>query len=240
MINKECSLILSDLYEYDFAACAYNVLKNIGWDLSGVNKRNKIQRNIQIGLIQRDNPDIAQYLQYTIDNLIDLYLRENHIKDHEIILRQKDGVVLTKPLKFTNFTMKLEFRGIISKLIFSTDRRKWLKIHQSGDVVVKGLGKELYDASFYQLFRELNYANRSMLIQGVENIRRRILSSESISWFMLKDDDCFLVPILDAGLIKVRKSTIKSVDCNDVDKDYLWNTYVWPFAQAILVFCTSR
>jgi len=238
MVNQNVPLILSGLYEYDFASCAYNILRNIGWDLSKIDPNDKEKRNITIGYIQRDNPDIGQYIQLTISNLVDFYIEQNGLVENEVVLRQKDSITTTKPLKIIDKTMEFEFRGVISKLIISTDRKKWLIIYSDGRVVTKGLTKNLYDDSFFMMFRNIDFANRRVLIDNLENMRRHIIQSEKIGWFVMTEEDSFIVPIIGEGFIKFRKSSLCSLTPEDIDRSYLWEEYLWPFVQSIIVHCS--
>ena len=78
-ISKNSSLVLSTLFSYDFSACAYNILKSIGWDLSNIDFDDKKKRNIQIGLLQKDNPRLAKFLLNSINNLVNHYFIINDI-----------------------------------------------------------------------------------------------------------------------------------------------------------------
>ncbi len=240
MINNNCPLVLSNLFEYDFSACSYNILKNIGWDMSKIEKENKSVRNIQIGCIQRDNPPVSQYITSTINNLIDYYLRENQVNESEVILRQKDGVTLTKRLRLTNLSMPLTLTGVISKLIIDVTRKKWLIVYSSGDVIVKGINNKVKNKDFFKLFRNLNYSNKSNLISGLEKIRQSIFSGSNINWFLQEEDDgSFSVPIINVGFIKISKSALSSLRVDDVDRYFLWEEYVWPFVESILIHCSN-
>ena len=73
------NFVLTNLFQYDFSACGYNILKNSGFDISNIEYFDKKKRNIQIGLLQRDNPSLAGFLASSIENLIDFYLKENNI-----------------------------------------------------------------------------------------------------------------------------------------------------------------
>lgn len=240
MLNQTCALILQNLFEYDFSSCYYEILKSVGWDLSNVDEKNKKSRNLSIGYIQRENPRIAEYLQGTVDKLIDHYIRENHIKEEEIILRQKDSITVTKSLSITNSTLSLDLRGVISKLIIDSERKKWLIIYTGGEVIAKGFLKKTRDMSFLNLFRNLDFSNKINLISGLERIRQKIYSEENINWFLQEDEnDSFSIPITDIGFIKINKSAINSISIKDIDREFLWKEYIWPFAESILIHCQT-
>jgi hypothetical protein len=234
MINKTCPLVLSQCYEYDFTACGYRILKNIGWDLSGIDFENKEKRNIQIGLIQRDNPKIARFIHDSVNSLIDNYLIENNIGEDELILRQFDGVTVTKKFKILNSSLPIKLTSVISKLIISFDRKKWMKINDK--VVVKGLSHTPIDCSFYNLFQNLNFTNKKILVDQLETIRINIYKYPKIEWFVFEDeDDTFSVPIIDEGFLSFRRSSLSILKKSDLDCRYIWSEFVWPFIESIIL-----
>ena len=237
-MNKS-SFVYSDLFEYDFSACAYNILKNSGYDVSKINYFDKRIRNIQIGLLQRDNPYISGFISSSIENLVNFYLKENKILDEDIVLRQKDGLTLLKPMKNIDITMPMSFIGNISKLIFSVDRNKWLIIYSNGKVVPKGFSSLPIDYSFFNFFKNLDYSNCRTLSRGMELIRKNIHASENKDWFCIEDEDQVLVPMKNLGLVKFRKSVVYDIDINDVDKRFTWEDCIWPICRSLLVYCVS-
>lgn len=240
MVNSKCPLVLSNCFEYDFSSCFYSILKGIGWDLSQIDALDKKSRNMQIGYIQRENPRVAEYLQGTVTRLIDHYLRENGVDETEVILRQKDGITLTRRLAHNNTTMTLELRGIISKLIIDVTRRRWLIIYADGTVVVKGITRKVKNMDFFNMFRGLDYSNKASLVSGLERIRQKIFSTPDISWFLQEEDDgAFSVPITGVGFITISRSSVSSISPGDIDRQFLWEEYIWPFGESILIHCSA-
>lgn len=235
-MNVPSSLVYSDVYEYDFSACSYNILKNLGWNTTAINPTNKEKRNIQIGYLQRDNPRLADYIQSSMEQLIDFYLEINELSKSDVLLRQKDGIITTKRLDKIDETMPLEFRGIISKLIFTLDRKQWLILYQNGMVSVKGIRDKPCDVSFYSYFQNLDFTSTQNLINGIESFRRKIYTGTTIMWYCKEfDDEHIVVPIVGEGLIKLRKSIVMTLSSNDIEKTFLWNEYIWPFIRSILI-----
>jgi hypothetical protein len=238
-ISKNCPLIISNLFSYDFSACAYNLLKSIGWDLSNIEFDNKEKRNIQIGLLQRDNEKLAKFLTSSINNLVDYYFKINNIKTENLIVRAKDGFIINKKMAILDHTMPIDLRSLISKIIISSDRKKYLAIHVNGNIEVKGIRNKPVDVSFYKLFRNLSFSTNRNLLSGIENIRQAILNSENILWFTTIDDNNYIVPILGSGMLKLNRSSLQLIDPEEIDKTFLWDEYIWPFARSILIHCSS-
>jgi hypothetical protein len=235
-INTNCSLILSDLFEYDFSSCVYTILKNTGYNVSNIDKDDKLKRNIQIGLLQKKNKKLSKYLNDNIKNLINFYLEINNIKDEELILRQKDGIITTKKLTKLNETMPLDFRGIISKLIFTVNRKQWMLIYGENNVVIKGIKNKPEDISFYNMFSNLDFTNKNKCIKQLESIRNAIYKSDNIKWFgKFVEDNQLLIPIKNIGLMKFRPSVFSMIDTDEIDKSIIWEDFIWPFCRSIII-----
>ena len=238
-ISKNCNLVLTTLFSYDFSACAYNLLKSIGWDLSNINYDNKEERNIQIGLLQRDNPRLAKFLLNSITNLVNHYFVINDITKDNLVVRARDGFIIKKKMNILDHTMPIDLRSVISKFIISTDRKKYLAIHMNGDVEVKGIKNKTIDVSFYNLFKNLDFSTKRSLLIGLERMRQTILDSENILWFSTKDEKNYNVPIIGSGILKLNKASLHLIDSEEIDKHFLWEEYIWPFARPILIHCSA-
>ena len=234
IISKKCNLILSSLFDYDISKCSYSILESIGWNINNINRDNKKIRNIEIGLLMRDNPKLSEFLLSQTEKIIDNYISLNKIGNDDIIIRAKDGFISKKPLTITDNTLKLESRGIVSKLIINQERNKYLAIYSNGQVVVKGINKTL-DTSFFDLFKNLEFGSKKNLMIGLENIRKIILDSDNVKWFIRKDQDEIYIPILNQGFVKLNSSLISLIDIDEVDKIFVWEEFIWPFIKSILI-----
>lgn len=240
LITENADLISSNLYEYDFKSCFYNILKNIDYDLKDIPYEDKKVRNIKLGLLQKNNPNLSIYLNSTVNSLINHYLKLNNLTDDNVILRQKDGIITNIPLKILNNTMEISFKGNISKLISSINKDKILIIYIDGNVISKGIKNKTLDMTFYNLFSKLNFENKNQLIKGLERLRIEIFESTNIRYFTRELDNKFYIPIKTAGIMQFQKSMINNIKIEDVDKSILWSNYVWPFVQSILLTTQSR
>lgn len=237
-INKNCDLVLTDVFEYDIASCHYNLLTNIGWDVSQIPLDDKKQRNIAIGKLQIGNPRIAKYLLEQTLGIVQYYVDKNNVKEDDIIIRLRDGIFLRTKLKDNTSSLPIEFKDIYSKMIITIDRKYFLLIGSKGQVKVKGVPNKPIDTTFYNLFRNLNYSNKKSLTQGLEYIRQAIFKSNNVDWFTFKkNDDEYYVPIRGIGEIKVAKAGVRYLDEEEIDKSIVWENYVWPFCQSILLYC---
>ncbi|MCK5016508.1 MAG: hypothetical protein KAS32_05480 [Candidatus Peribacteraceae bacterium] len=239
-ISKTCNFVLSDIFSYDFSKCNYKLLESIGWDLSSIDEQDKLKRNIQIGYLQKSNPMLARFLYDSTTRLIDFYLNLNNISNENIIVRARDGFYSTKKLRVVETTMPIEFKSIISKLIISVNRSRLLEIHVNGNVEIKGVRNKTVDNSYYNLFRNLNFTTKKGLYAGLESIRRSVLSSDNIMWFTRIDDGgAYYIPLIDEGTVKLNRSSLNLIEPTEIDRSFVWEEYIWPFAQSILVHASK-
>lgn len=236
ILSENFPHILSNLYEYDFSSCYFRLLKNINYDISNINFEDKKIRNIQIGLLQKDNPVLAKFLLEKTKNLIDLYLLENDLIDENVVWRQKDGIIVNKPLKKLNLSLPIDYRNSISKLISTMKRDKLLIIYSNNSVVVKGVRNKPIDLSFYDLFNKINFIDRKEMFISLDILRNKIFNSENVFWFSIEKDNNIYIPIKKMGTLKLTKSSLLNINPNDIDKNVLWEQYVWPYCQTLMIY----
>lgn len=236
-ISKECNLVLMDLYFYDIQACYYNLLKQINWNLDEIEFEDKTKRNIQIGLLQKQNPRLAKYLLETSESIIQFYIEKNELTGKDIIVLQRDGLISTCPLQCNDATLELKFRSNISKMIIDIKRKSFLTIYSSGDVSVKGVPNKPIDIGFYGLFKNLDFCSKRNLILGLNIMRKHVLESQNKEWFIFQKDDQFIVSVIGAGEIILSKSVLHRLDINEIDRKLLWDEYLWRFVQPLILYC---
>ena len=62
-INIQSPLFLTDLYFYDIRSCYYEIAKSAYYDLGGIDKDDKVERNIALGKEQIGNENFQKYSQ---------------------------------------------------------------------------------------------------------------------------------------------------------------------------------
>jgi len=240
-IIKDGPLIYSNLYIYDVRACGYNILRSIGWDVNGINYEDKNTRVVQIGLLQRDNPTLNIYINKVTSYIMEYYIKTNDLSENDVIIRTKDGIVTNKKIKNIKNTMPIELRNIISKLIITIDRSAYMAICMNGDVVVKGIKNRTIDTSFYDLFKNIDFGTKKSILFGLESIRRVVLSSDKIEWFVKEENDKLIMPLIyDDSVITINKSSLNFIDHNEIDKSFVWKDLIWPFAETLTIHCHSK
>jgi len=178
-INHTCNLFLRDIYSYDIVSCHYTILENLGIDLSNIPKDEKEFRNIKIGLLMKDNPKLIHILRSITNSTISEYILRNELKDNEIILRQYDGIITTKPLnETTERYMSLELRCIIQHMIISIDRNMYLAFDGSKEII-KGV-PNTYEKieEVYSKILHINFLNKTGIFLSMQKIKNKIIMSE--------------------------------------------------------------
>jgi len=236
MINSYCSLVIKNIYHYDISRCYYNILKSINYNLEDIDPLDKKSRNIKIGFIQKNNPIIASYLNNCTNNLIDNYLIQNNIHDSDVIIRNKDGIYITKKLLKTDISIPIDFRYIVNKIIIDCYRKSYILIIKDG-IEVKCENKKLYDNRFYKLISNINFSDKRNISNNIENVRQCVFKCDDYLPFVIKDSDDLYIPVKKYGNIKIDRSIITNnmININDIDKLYIWTTFIWKYCRSIIL-----
>jgi len=237
-INKDVGLILRDIYSYDIESCHYTILEKSGYDLSHIDKENKLTRNIQIGQMMHDNPRITSLLRTTTESIINDYINKNNIKESEIVLRQYDGLILTRKLYYTNLShIPLDLRKVFQVFISSIDRKKYIALDSSEDLTIKGVSNR-YEA-IDQLYKDLclitSIGKKTPIFKRLQKFRDNIIFSTDINLFKIPARDGKINIFLKGyGQLEVSESTAKIMDLDDIDKEVYYSLYFDKFIKTIV------
>lgn len=237
-LNPNLPLIMRDVHIYDIEACHYTILKNKGFDLSGIDPNDKLGRNIAIGQMMRDNPRITSLLRTTTESIINDYININNVKPDEIIIRQYDGLILTRQLSMTNIGhIPLERRLTLTHFISSIKRNSYIAIDDEKSVKVKGVAHQ-YDA-INEIYKEL-----CLSLDVTSNARFDRLQKIKDIFFNDDDPKLFGIPSKNGkfniflkgyGELEVSLSTLKIMDTDDVDRERYFRFYIEPFTKSIVI-----
>jgi hypothetical protein len=236
-INNKCKLFMRDIYLYDIVSCHYSILEKAGFDVSFLEKNNKKKRNIQIGLLMKDNPRYTSLLRNTTNSIIDEYISINKLKDEEIVTRQYDGIIVTRPLYETKLTIPLALQSNIMIFISSLTRNSY--ISYDGKITsIKGVPNKykVIDSLYHQFLTTTNFVNKSSVFKQLQKLKDLFLESTNTNLFCIPiNDNSFVVYLKEFGDIKISKQTSKMLDIDDIDKEWYFNFYIKPFAQSIVL-----
>jgi len=239
-IRQDIDLIYDSLYSYDISACAYHVLKNLGYDVSDIPLENKQERVIKIGLIERENPHISNLIRNITIKTIDRIIFENELTENDIIIRQFDGFFTTKPLKKMNFSLPLRLDAHYTKFIISYNRKSFIGKSEDQKYIFKGLSNFYSGMEKYlkKLLDEINFINIRGLFLTCKRIKEEILSSQNIDDFIIprKSKKGSFIYIKKLGKIDIDSSVKSLIDVNEIDKHSYLNIYLYPFTKALSSF----
>jgi hypothetical protein len=237
-LNPNLPLVMSDVHIYDIEACHYTILKNKGFDLSQVDPEDKLGRNIAIGQMMRDNPRITSLLRTTTESVINDYINVNNILPEEIIIRQYDGLILTRQLKVTNVGhIPLERRKTYASFISSIKRNSYIAQDDERNLSVKGVAHQ-YD-EMNEIYKKLC---RTVQIDAVSRFDH--LQKIKDEFFESEDPELFGIPLKNGkfniflkgyGELEVSQSTLKIMDTDDVDRERYFHFYIEPFTKSIVI-----
>lgn len=225
---------MHDLYSYDIKSCHYSLLKNLIFDVSDIEKNNKLKRNIQIGKMMKSNPRLTSLLNVTTNTIIEEFLINNKVTDDELILRQYDGIIVTRPLKKTQGRqMYLDLRSQLEVFISSFNRQMYIA-RDKNKIITKGIPNN-YDKmkQIYEKIVKINFINKTSIFKNLQRIKNDFLSSNDSYLFAIPSGEKFIIFLKGYGDIEISKQTIKLMDASDIDKEKYFNMYVKPFTESL-------
>jgi len=234
-INKNCKLFLNNVYSYDITSCHYNILKSLNIDISNIEKEDKLKRNTQIGKMMRDNPKLTNIIRSTTASLIDEYILRNKILENDIIVRQYDGFMTTKPLVVTTDRyLPIDLQSIFSVFIISIDRTKFIST-DGNKISIKGISYR-YDEvdTLFKKILFINYANRTSIFTSLQNIKDEILNSSNPKLYCIPiGENKYNIFLKQYGQFEISETIINVLETNDIDKEKYFSFYFEPFFDSI-------
>lgn len=236
-INKNLKLILKDVHVYDIEACHYTILKNLGFDLEGIDPEDKLGRNIKIGQMMGENPRLTSLLRTTTESVINDYIAKNDIQEDEIILRQYDGIILTRTIPHTNIGhIPLERRQSFQRFISSIDRTKFIAIDNNLEISIKGISHRYpkMDAMYVRLCKIMDF-NKEAIFRHLQKLRDEIYNTDDPELFGVPNKKGKITIFLKGyGELEITPSTLRIMDTDDVDRDRYFKFYIEPFTKSIV------
>lgn len=216
--------VYTNLYEYDVKSCFYNILKKINYNgIDKLENYEKLKRNIAIGIMQKNNPRLGKYLNRVSKNLIDCYIKENNLKNENIILRNKDGIITDTLLNNINIGIELSYRGFILKAIRGKDGN-FLLYYDDYTVRIMGM-KPFVNDIFLKKFINIPEDNKKQYLNKLNDLRYEILKEcdDKDCYTMVGKNDTIIIPTKDNTFINLNKSFYEKVSLNTIDRNFVWN-----------------
>lgn len=234
-LNTE-TLVLKDIFSYDIPTCHYSILQNMGFDLSFIPQDDKLQRNIQIGLLMKRNPAF-KILRDITESVMEQYLNLNDVIPEDIVIRQYDGILLRRPLQnLPERELSLKLQNLFTTLITTTEKDRYLAF--DGNVTkIKGVPSR-YDGmdKYLRQIAKINFTNKSLIFKKLQDIKDEIISCDCVEDFCIPiTEDSYRINFLKYGSAKINKSMIKLIDYHEIDRYSYFQEFIQPFCQAIAI-----
>ncbi len=237
-INRTCKLYLSNVYLYDIVSCHYTIIKRLGYNLDNINEEDKFERNKQIGIMMRDNPNLTTVLRTTTTSIVDDCLLRNNVTEDELILRQYDGFLTTRELRDTNIHFPLDLRKVFSQMLISSCRVMYIgRTFPDDKITIKGVSNR-YSAMDEILKKTIRTCSKSKdrIFKTLSDIKDEILNSKDQNLYAIPSgDNTFSILLKKYGQYQVSKSFLKILDTDDIYKEWYYNRYIRPFAESIVI-----
>lgn len=236
--NSECKLFLSEVYDYDIPSCHYQILKNIGYDMSNIPKDDKKIRNIKIGMLMKNDPALTKLLRSTTIDTIKEYMKINEIKKSDILLNQYDGVLLKVPLTYTEeLDLHLSLKNYYAQFLISFQRNSFMALTENDSVIIKGV-PNLYEKmeEFMKQIMHINFTNIKSMSLSLKTLKESFYS-HGINLFAIPNNkDLYNILLKDIGNVEIGKSTIKlnMIDNTLIMIDDYFKSYIEPFFKSLV------
>lgn len=232
-INEKCDLVLNDVYLFDIKSCHYNILDSLGFDLSKINKEDKKSRNIKIGYMMKENPRLISLLRSITISIVDEFIFVNNIKPEEIICRQYDGLLITRPVEISD---KLILKDLYTKLIISDDRNSYIALNDNQEIIIKGISNRYRQIDdYYSKLLKINFANKKSIFKSLKKIRDEIYYCEFPELFCIPHkENKYEVILKRYGKMKISETIINMLDVEDIDRRMYFDIYLKSFIDVIV------
>jgi len=238
-LNENLNLVLKDVFLYDIEACHYTILNNLGYDVSQIPYDDKFERNKTIGQMMRENPRLTSILRNKTESIIDEYILKNAVKEEHIVIRQYDGLLLTKQLRETHVNeVPLDLRKNFEIFIMSIDRSKYIARDFATDqITIKGVSFRYpqMDEMYAKLCR-MNFSHKSSIFKTLFKIKEHFLTSSDPNLFGIPiSNGKFNIFLKVYGEMEISAPTLRIMDTNDIDKMKYFDLYITPFTKSLVV-----
>jgi len=235
-INEKCKLFLNNIYLYDIESCHYFILESLGYDISNIDKNDKIKRNIQIGNLMKKYPNLINILRKITEATVNDFILKNKVVDSDIITRQYDGLLLT-PVKILDHETSLKLRDIYLNFIISSDRNSYIAINNKNEITAKGIANKYGQMNyFYSKILKINFLSKESIFRSLQRIRDELINNEDPEIFCIPiSNEYYEIILLKYGRMKISETVIQMIDCNDIDKEIYFDKYLKPFFNSIVI-----
>jgi len=205
--------------------------------LSNIDKKDKEGRNVHIGKLMKQNPRLTDILRKTTNSIVDENISRNNITEDELILRQYDGIIITRILQEVIVqSIPLALSSHFEIFIISVDRNKYIAF-DGIETTIKGVPHRYEKIDkLYRRIAKINFNVRSSIFENLQEIKDEILTSNDPELYCVPvSDDKYSVFLKGYEEVEITKQTVRMMDVNDVDRRKYFDFYLRPFTESITV-----
>lgn len=142
-------LFNTDIFEYDMKDAGFSLIKEFNLldksTIDKLSKQDKNTRKVNIGKIQKNNPELVKSLNNAFKEARRLFFEANQIENNDLISIKKDAIFICKLCKFQEFGKNINFRPKNSYTSYINIGRRIEFYYNSDKLDVKGLSDENYE-----------------------------------------------------------------------------------------------
>ena len=189
------NFVLGNIYEYDISKANISILLAKGIismeDYERYVQMDRMERQIKIGILQRDNAMAKKILEDGFLESRRLLFTNNNIQNDEVISIKKDAVFVTRPLGntvfgFINFALKNEYKMMLKidnpkyEFYFAYDEES-----ECCNIDIKGvkddslpLHNDTWIQFFCNVFTDLQYKDFSKALAYINDFGRKYINMQ--------------------------------------------------------------
>jgi len=238
--NENIEPVINHVFQYDIKSCYYRLLSNEG--VSFPKFKTKLERNMYIGNMMRDNKDMVNYCQNQTNNIINEFIDKNKIKEHEIINIERDGI-LTKRYLTKNYykgDVYPELRDHYDVYVGSYKTRKSMILSRDDKTVIKGVKYKTKSLSKFvsKYINLLQNQNVSSWFKILNKLRNEYFNTDDYSLFEIEDKDgsMFIIKNKENQRLRLTVKDFKNFDLTglNIDRVFYFNQHLEGFIQNLL------
>jgi len=235
--NDSISFINDNIFLYDIRSCYYRILKNI-LNIDIGQWKDKAERNIKIGLLFKENPDIQkEVVKINKDSMIN-FIKENNLSDNDILFIERDGLAIKKYVGKQKFDDRIwpEFREHYKITIRSLDKKNSYILLNNDKAILKGakyktVGIERY---LYETIHKLLSMNYENMFKKMNKLRLEYFNNDDIDLFKIPVKEGYKILLKNNQTLTIRDEHNLNFKNLPIDKYVYYKEHVEGFIKSMI------
>ena len=243
--NENIPPVVKHVFHYDIKSCYPRLLERKGYTIPYSD--NKVERNIYIGKLIKNNRELGKILQEETKMIINKFIDVNEIKEEEILAIEKDGLLINKFLTVNKLNEPIipEFRNYYSLAVRSYRNKKSLLLVNENDIVIKGIKYRTVGLPNFikKYIDKLNNSDYNKWFKILNEMRNDYLNTNDLSLFDIppnynEDKHSFIIKLNNKSMmikLKLENNSYESLKGLSIDRIYYYINNTEGFIQSILM-----